>query len=71
MRELPQTLFEQADYYYIDSEQGKVESGDIIDPMEKGWVKDPQVLLLSDLLSGKTKAPRNDSLIIFFLKDSV
>ena len=48
MRELPQTLFEQADYYYIDSEQGKIERGDIIDPFEKGWVKDHQVILLSD-----------------------
>jgi ornithine cyclodeaminase len=65
MRELPQTLFEQADYYYIDSEQGKVECGDIIDPLEKGWVKDHQVILLSDLLSGKTQAPRNGSLILF------
>lgn len=65
MRELPQTLFEQADYYYIDSEQGKIECGDIIDPLEKGWVKDHQVILLSDLLSGKTKAPGNGSLILF------
>ena len=48
MRELPQTLFEQADYHNIDSEQGKIECGDIIDPMEKGWVKDHQVILLSD-----------------------
>ncbi|MFJ5760486.1 ornithine cyclodeaminase family protein [Neobacillus sp. NPDC093182] len=65
MRELPQTLFELADYYYIDSEQGKIECGDIIDPLEKGWVKDHQVILLSDLLSGKTKAPRKGSLILF------
>lgn len=33
--------------------------------MKKGWVKDHQVILLSDLLSGKTKAPRNGSLILF------
>ncbi len=33
--------------------------------MEKGWVEDHQVILLSDLLSVKTKVPRNDSLIIF------
>ena len=65
MRELPQSLFEQADYYFIDSEQGKIECGDIIDPLEKGWVKDHQVILLSDLLAGKTKVPRNGSLILF------
>ena len=65
MREFPQTLFEQADYYYIDSEQGKIECGDIINPMEKGRVKDYQVNLLPDLLSKKTKVLRNVSFIIF------
>ncbi|MFE4706953.1 hypothetical protein [Peribacillus simplex] len=47
---MPQTLFEQAVYHNIDSEQGKIECGDIIDPMEKGWVKDHQVILLSDFI---------------------
>lgn len=65
MRELPQVLFEQADYYYIDSEQGKIECGDIIDPLENGWIKDNQVILLSNLLSGRTKKPENGKLILF------
>ena len=65
MRELPQTLFEQADYYYIDSEQGKLEVGDIIDPIKNGWVKEEQVVLLSDVLAGKKQAPETDNPIVF------
>ncbi|MGQ3380870.1 ornithine cyclodeaminase family protein [Priestia endophytica] len=65
MREFPQALFEQAESYYIDSEQGKIECGDIIDPLEKSWIKDNQVILLSDLLSGKIKEPENRETILF------
>jgi ornithine cyclodeaminase/alanine dehydrogenase-like protein (mu-crystallin family) len=32
MREFPKSFFEGFDYYYVDSEQGKVECGDIIEP---------------------------------------
>jgi ornithine cyclodeaminase/alanine dehydrogenase-like protein (mu-crystallin family) len=35
MREFPKVLFEGIDYYFVDSEQGKVECGDIIDPLKK------------------------------------
>jgi ornithine cyclodeaminase/alanine dehydrogenase-like protein (mu-crystallin family) len=65
MRELPQTLFENLDYYYIDSEQGKIECGDIIDPLEKGWIKENQIVLLSDLLKGELKVPRHQKPIVF------
>jgi ornithine cyclodeaminase/alanine dehydrogenase-like protein (mu-crystallin family) len=50
MREFPKALFEGIDYYYIDSEQGKVECGDIIDPLKNGWVKEEQVVLMSEFL---------------------
>lgn len=65
MRELPKSLFEQADYYYIDSEQGKVECGDIIDPLKNGWVKEDQVILLSDSLSGNKQVLQTDNPIVF------
>ena len=50
MREFPKALFEEMDYYFIDSEEGKVECGDIIAPLENDWVKEEQVVLMSDLL---------------------
>ncbi|MCM3411841.1 ornithine cyclodeaminase family protein [Metabacillus litoralis] len=65
MRELPQKLFEDSDYYYIDSEQGKVECGDIIDPLEKGWVKNNQIVLLSDFFKGELPISQNKNPIVF------
>lgn len=53
MREFPEELFKRAESYYIDSEQGKVECGDIIDPIANGWVEENNVILLSDLLTKK------------------
>ena len=67
MRELPQKLFERANYYFIDSEKGKEECGDIIDPIKNGWVQEEQVILLSDLITGKMKSEsiQNNCPIIF------
>lgn len=55
MRELPEELFRSAPYYVIDSEDGKKECGDIIDPIQNGWVSETNVVLLSDLLIGNKK----------------
>ncbi|WP_227940389.1 ornithine cyclodeaminase family protein [Alkalihalobacillus deserti] len=65
MRELPQSLFESLDYYYIDSEQGKIECGDIIDPLKEGWVKESQIVLLSDMLKGRLKVTQHKNPIVF------
>lgn len=55
MRELPKVLFGGIDYYFIDSVQGKVECGDVIDPLKKGWVKEEQMVLMSDVLEQEKK----------------
>lgn len=51
MRELPEALFRNAPYYFIDSEKGKEECGDIIDPIAKGWIDENRVVLMSELLT--------------------
>ncbi|MFJ7727735.1 ornithine cyclodeaminase family protein [Neobacillus sp. NPDC097160] len=66
MRELPEELFRRAEYYYIDSEQGKVECGDIIDPIANQWISENQVILLSDLLSGKRKIKQDQNRPVVF-----
>lgn len=53
MRELPESLFRSATYYFIDSEDGKKECGDIIDPIRNKWMEEDDVILLSDILTGK------------------
>jgi len=56
MREFPEALFKAAKYFVIDSEHGKRECGDIIDPLLYGWVRSEQVLMLSDLIAEKKES---------------
>lgn len=66
MRELPEKLFTNTSTYFIDSEQGKIECGDIIDPIKKGWIDERNVTLLSELLTGHyTKKIDNQEPIVF------
>lgn len=66
MRELPEALFRSAAYYFIDSEDGKKEVGDIAEPLEKGWIEEEKVILLSDIITNKSKyQPLSDDPIIF------
>ena len=66
MRELPEEIFKSAPYYVIDSEDGKNECGDIIDPIQNGWIEEDRVLLLSDLLIGNKKyVPTSEEPIVF------
>lgn len=66
MRELPERLFTNTSYYFIDSAQGKKECGDIIDPIENDWINEDNVILLSDLLTGQfTKNTDEQKPIIF------
>ncbi|MFD4820490.1 hypothetical protein [Peribacillus butanolivorans] len=55
MREFPEAIFRKAEHNYIDSEQGKEFSGDIIDPVENHWVSVEREISLSDIPSGKKK----------------
>ncbi|MFD1927585.1 ornithine cyclodeaminase family protein [Sporosarcina siberiensis] len=60
MRELPEKLFRSAEQYIIDSEQGKVECGDIMDPLENKWISEKDVVLLSDILCGNQELVRSN-----------
>lgn len=66
MRELPQALFESATHLFIDSEDGKREVGDIIDPIENKWIDEKNVVLISDLLAGKMTVDLNPTEPIIF-----
>lgn len=66
MRELPKKLFTSAEYYFIDSELGKEECGDIIDPITNEWIDEEHVILLSDLLTGNFTAKLDEQKPIVF-----
>jgi ornithine cyclodeaminase/alanine dehydrogenase-like protein (mu-crystallin family) len=55
MRELPDELFELVDYVFIDSEHGMSESGDLIDPVNKGLIRRENFRSIYDLMTGTVK----------------
>ncbi len=51
MREIPDALYELLDEVYIDTELAIEESGDIIQPLEKGLINEKQIKTLSEIIS--------------------
>lgn len=49
-QEFPEALFRLTDTLWIDAEKGKLESGDLIKPIEKEWIKEDQIKHLSLLI---------------------
>ena len=55
MRELPEALFKQLNTVYVDTEFSIQESGDLITPLQKGWISLKQVETLDKLLTSPKK----------------
>lgn len=55
MHEYPEAIFELIENLYIDTEFAVEESGDIITPLEKGWLKEDQIKPFADLMEKKTQ----------------
>ncbi len=53
MREFPAALYNLVDKVYIDTEHGLEESGDLITPLNKGWIKPGQIVKLGKVIGGK------------------
>lgn len=65
MRELPEKLFTGAEFFYIDSSDGKRECGDIMTPLANGWIKEENVVLLSEIVTSHKQKHGNTEPIIF------
>lgn len=50
MQEFPQTLFELVDQVLVDTTHAMDESGDLMTPLEKGWIDKKQVRTMGDYL---------------------
>ncbi len=50
MQEYPQALFEIVDDIFIDVEFAKEETGDLINPLREGWIKENQIHTLGEYL---------------------
>ncbi|TCP28699.1 ornithine cyclodeaminase [Scopulibacillus darangshiensis] len=55
MREFPQSLLTEAENMFIDSNDATHETGDLIDPLTNGWLRDSQILPFSKLVSSEVE----------------
>jgi len=55
MREFPKSLFKLLKKMYIDTETAREESGDLITPVGKKWIKREQIFTLGKLIVGQIK----------------
>lgn len=54
MREYPDSLFDNLDNVFIDTEYAKEESGDLSIPLSKGLINEDKILSFSEILDKKT-----------------
>lgn len=62
-REFPEQLFKQIDQIFIDTPDGKKESGDLIDPVKNNWISEKDIYPISSLLSGEVALSTNPTKI--------
>lgn len=55
MLEFPESLYRLIDTVWIDAEQGKVESGDLIQPIENKWINTDNIRHISNLIQQPTE----------------
>jgi len=51
-REFPEQLFRQIDQIFVDTMDGKNESGDLLTPVNNSWISEENIYPLGSLLSG-------------------
>jgi ornithine cyclodeaminase len=52
-REFPEQLFRQLDQMYVDTLDGKKESGDLITPLKNNWIAENMIISIGNLLTGE------------------
>nr|WP_319398594.1 ornithine cyclodeaminase family protein [uncultured Carboxylicivirga sp.] len=50
MREIPESVYRLIDTVWIDADQARLESGDLIEPIENAWIKPEQIKHISSLI---------------------
>ncbi len=61
MREIPEAFYSLLDEIYVDTELAAEESGDLLVPIEKGWIKKHQIKAFSSLLTKGTEINKSKS----------
>jgi len=63
MQELPDSVYQLAGQLTIDSEFARHETGDIINPIEKGFLKEDNVFTLGKIITGERKIDVNGTTV--------
>ena len=63
-REFPEQLFRLIDCIYVDTLDGKKESGDLITPVKNNWIAETEIYPIGSLLSGEI-IPTSNSTRLF------
>lgn len=66
VREIPSTLYTLIDKVHIDTEDALDESGDIIVPLDEGWITKDQVQTLGEYIANQKQQPKTRSETTFF-----
>jgi len=65
MREFPRALFHLIEQVLIDTEHGLEESGDLITPLDKGWIEKSQILKFGSYLTAKNRPGSGEKTTLF------
>jgi ornithine cyclodeaminase len=60
MQEFPDTLFQLADTVFCDTEHALHETGDLINPIQSGWLEPSRVIPAGRLITGEVKRPASE-----------
>lgn len=58
-REFPEQLFRQVDQIFVDTMDGKDESGDLITPVRSNWIADRNIFPIGSLIAGNIVPAEN------------
>lgn len=65
MREYPQAIYNRLDHVFIDTDHALHETGDIITPINEGWILKEDVVSIGKILTGEMKLPKNSNPTLF------
>jgi ornithine cyclodeaminase/alanine dehydrogenase-like protein (mu-crystallin family) len=65
MREFPECLYQLTDCILLDTADALEESGDLIQPLEKGWITRDAILPMSSYLKNPNQNKAEDQTIVF------
>jgi ornithine cyclodeaminase len=66
MREYPEALFRNLKYMFMDTDHARKEAGDVITPLEKGWISEKKVMTFDKVVTGMISDLVNENNVTFF-----